>query len=224
MGELDDAVVPLPLDAELDAVTERRLAGLVVTAQRGDAAARNRLHALLQVKLARLAEREWWMIRTRTALIEPGDLVGETFLVLAGLIDEWPGEGGFGAWLMRVFPWRLRAALREQAGLPVRARQHGGLGGWEGVVVEQPNASGGDDVDLTAAGLRAEESWLAGEAITLLETLAGELDDPDRLLLVWRVRDGLSMTLIARRLGMGRRQAQRHWVRITEWIRAEWAA
>ena len=212
-------VWPLALDAELDPPVEERLAALVLLAQSGSAAARNEIYALLRVKIGRWVEREWWAIQDRTSTVEPGDVHGEAFLVLAELIDQWPGAGGFGSYVMRVFPWRLRAAVRAQAGLPARLRQSSSQGGWHGPVTDP-----GDAAETTFAGLRAEESWLAEQAITLLETLSASLDEMDRLMLVWRVRDGQTMTTIARRLGLNRRTAHRHWERITAWIRTEWAA
>ena len=214
----EPAVRPLALDAELDAAVEARLSDLVLAAQTGSAAARNEIHALLRVKLGRWVEREWWAIRDRTATVEIGDVDGEAFLVLADLIEQWPGAGGFGAYVMRVFPWRLRAAVREQAGLPVRLRQVPG-GGWQGPVPPP------DDVGVTVvAGLLAEESWLAEQAVTLLETLSQALNETDRQVLVWRVRDGRTMTEIAHWLGLNRRTAHRRWERIIAWIRTEWAA
>lgn len=212
-------VRPLALDADFDVAVEQRLASLVLAAQTGSADARNEIHQLLVVKLGRWVDREWLAIRDRTEIVEPGDVQGEAFLVLADLIEQWPGAGGFGAYVMRVFPWRLRAAVREQAGLPVRLRQTTGEGGWLGTVVVT-NDSG----ESPAAGLLAETTWLAEQALILLEALSESLDETDRLMLVWRVRDGQSMTAIARRLGMSRRTAHRRWERLTDWIRAEWAA
>lgn len=219
-NDADLAVVrPLALDAEIDAAVEARLSGLVLAAQTGSYAARNEIHALLLVKIRRWVEREWLMIRDRTATVEVGDVHGEAFLVLADLIEQWPGAGGFGAYVMRVFPWRLRAAVRQQAGLPVRLRQTSRTGGWLATVDLAV-----DPGETQISGLLAEQSWLAEQAISLLETLSADLDEPDRLLLVWRVRDGQTMTEIARRLGLSRRQLHRRWDRITEWIRTEWAA
>ncbi len=213
------AVRPLALDADLDMAVEQRLSRLVLAAQTGSADARNEIHALLRVKIGRWVDREWLAIRDRTEIVEPGDVAGEAFLVLADLIEQWPGAGGFGAYVMRVFPWRLRAAVREQAGLPVRLRQTSGDGGWLGPVAVTDGHG-----ETPVAGLLAETTWLAQQAVTLLEALSASLDETDRLMLVWRVRDGQSMTAIARRLGMSRRTAHRRWERLTEWIRAEWAA
>ncbi len=213
------AVRPLALAAGIDADVEAHLSRLVLAAQTGSVAARNEIHALLRVKIGRWVEREWLAIRNRTLIVEPGDVHGEAFLVLADLVEQWPGVGGFGAYVMRVFPWRLRAAVREQAGLPVRLRQTTGHGGWLG-----PVDTSEDTGTTPVAGLLAEQTWLAEEAISLLEALSAGLDEPDRLLLVWRVRDGQTMTEIARRLGLSRRQIHRRWDRITDWIRTEWAA
>ncbi len=210
---------PLALDADLDRAVEERLSDLVLAAQTGGAAARNEIYTLLRVKIGRWVEREWWAIRDRTATVEPGDIHGEAFVVLADLIEQWPGEGGFGAYVMRVFPWRLRAAVRQQAGLPVRLRQAPGGGGWQG-----PVSAPEDDGETVVAGLLAEETWLAEQAITLLEALSEMLEETDRQMLVWRIRDGQTMTEIARRLGLNRRTAHRRWERITTWIRTEWAA
>ncbi len=211
------AVRPLALDADLSEEIELDLSRLVLAAQRGSAAARNDIYGLLQVKIGRWVEREWRAIRDRSLIVEPGDVHGEAFIVLADLIERWPGAGGFGAYVMRVFPWRLRAAVREQAGLPVRLRQATGPGGWSGSVA-LPEGFG----ETPTAGLAAEQSWLADQAVSLLESLAEPLSETDRLLLIWRVRDGQPMTAIARRLGLNRRTVHRRWDRITDWIREEW--
>lgn len=207
----------LALDADLGEEIEDHLSRLVLAAQTGSAAARNDIYHLLQVKISRWVDREWLAIRDRSLVVEPGDVHGEAFLVLADLIEQWPGDGGFGAYVMRVFPWRLRAAVREQAGLPVRLRQAIGYGGWSGSVALTELAG-----ETPTAGLAAEQSWLADQAISLLEAIAEPLAEHDRLLLIWRVRDGETMTAIARRLGVNRRTLHRRWDRITEWIRDEW--
>ena len=206
------AVRPLSLDADLSEGIEVDLSRLVLAAQTGSAAARNDIYWLLHVKIGRWVEREWLAIRDRSLIVEPGDVHGEAFVVLADLIEQWPGAGGFG-----VFPWRLRAAVREQAGLPVRLRQATGPSGWSG-----PDVLAEGFGETPTAGLVAEQTWLAAEAISLLESLAEPLDEPDRLLLIWRVRDGQPMTVIARRLGLNRRTLYRRWERIADWIRAEW--
>ena len=208
-------------DDALSDEIEDRLVTLVLAAQAGDAGARNAVYHLLEPKLRRWVEREWWLIRRRAPLIEMGDIADEAFLVLADLIAGWPGEGGFGAYVMRVFPWRLRAAVRAQAGLPVRQRQGSDRAAWDG-----PMIAGGGEAATTgpSAGLREEESYLAQEALTLLETLAGSLATEDRLLLIWRVRDGHSMIEIARRLGISRRHAHRRWEDLTIRIRLAWVA
>lgn len=210
----------LGLSAELTDEVEARLADLVLRAQTGDAAARNAIYAMLELKIRRWVEREWWAIRSRAPMIESGDVAGEAFLVLAELIEHWPGEGGFGAYVMRVFPWRLKAAVRVQAGLPVRSREtRGGDRPWEG-----PLSLGDDAEGSPVAGLGAEESYLSQQTVILLEALALSLDDADQRVLIWRVRDGRSMTEIARHLGLSRRQVHRRWKRLALWIRAEWAA
>ena len=211
------AVRPLALDADLTEGIEIDLSRLVLAAQTGSAMARNEIYWLLQIKIGRWVEREWLAIRDRSLIVEPGDVHGEAFVVLADLIEQWPGDGGFGSYVMRVFPWRLRAAVREQAGLPVRLRQAAGPSGWSGSVALTEGFG-----ELPTAGLAAEQSWLAGEAISLLESLSEPLDEPDRLLLIWRVRDGQPMTVIARRLGLNRRTLHRRWERLTDWIRDEW--
>lgn len=208
-------------DDALSDEVEGRLMALVLAAQAGDAGARNAVYHLLEPKLRRWVEREWWLIRRRAPLIEMGDIAGEAFLVLADLIAGWPGDGGFGSYVMRVFPWRLREAVRALAGLPVRQRQASDRAAWDG-----PMIAGSDETATTrlSAGLREEESYLAQEALTLLETLAGALATEDRLLLIWRVRDGHSMIEIARRLGISRRHVHRRWEDLTIRIRLAWVA
>ncbi len=218
-GASAPVVRSLALDADLSEEIEEDLSRLVLAAQTGSAAARNDIYWLLHVKIGRWVDREWLAIRDRSLVVEPGDVHGEAFVVLADLIDQWPGDGGFGAYVMRVFPWRLRAAVREQAGLPVRLRQAVGHGGWSGSLTLRERTG-----ETPTTGLAAEQSWLAEQAVYLLEALAEPLNEPDRLLLIWRVRDGETMTTIAQRLGQNRRTLHRRWDRITEWIHDEWVS
>jgi hypothetical protein len=60
----------------------------------------------------------------------------------------------------------------------------------------------------------ADGSAAADEAVALLEAMAAELPDPDGAILTWRIRDGESFGVIARRLGVGRLTVARAWDRI----------
>ena len=204
---------------EIDDADEAGLVALVDATRAGDPAARNELFRLFGPRIDRWVRREWAFMRRQANGLEQGDLQSEAFLVLTDLIDGWPGEGRFGVYVVHVFPLRLRAAARRAAGLPVRRRAGSAAG------------HGGLDVPWTAddfregGGLAADESWEAEQTTILLETIASRLpDERGQQILLWRVRDGQSLSQIARSLGLSRRQVYRIWNDITAWARDHWAA
>ncbi len=150
--------------------------------------------------------------------MEPGDLQSEGFLVLADLIERWPGEDRFGVYVVHVFPRRLRVAARRLAGLPI-GRRMGPTIAPVGFVLRTTGSPGTD------SGMIADESWEATQAIVLLEIVASRLPDERRQrILLWHIRDGQSLTQIARGLGLSRRQVHRIWNDIAAWARDNLAA
>ncbi|HEY7030815.1 MAG TPA: sigma-70 family RNA polymerase sigma factor [Thermomicrobiales bacterium] len=169
-------------------------------ARTGDPAARNALYAACEPKIARFVRR----YRTATTgtdrcpAFDLEDLHQEAFLIFAGLIDDWPGGNSFCAYFLGHFPWALKNAVRRLA------------------TANRPAA------DLDAArrfDLLADGSAAGAEAMALLEALAATLAPPDGQILLWKIRDGDSFGVIARRLGLSRRTAMRAWERIARDLR-----
>ncbi len=204
---------------DIDEADESGLVALVGAARAGDRSARNEIFRLFGPRIDRWVRREWAFIRRQSTGLEPGDLQSEAFLILTELIISWPGRDRFGVYVVHVFPLRLRTAARRLAGQPVRRRS--GLAEGDAGLDVMSIAGDSPSVD----GLAADESWEAEQTMVLLESIAGRLPDQrGQQILLWRVRDGRSLTQIARNLGLSRRQVYRIWNDITTWARENWAA
>lgn len=176
---------PVPEDID------RALTAAAYAAKHGDLASQNALFLALAPRIHRTVRRCAAYLRCRRGgVVEPDDIAQEAFLVFLTVLGRWPARESFVAYFLAAFPLDLRHAARNL--IAARSRQ----------------------ISLDAA---ASATWLddgtvaAAEAAMLLEQLADRLGEPFGTMLLRRVRDGASMAVIARELGMSRRSVQRHW-------------
>ncbi|MDQ3693571.1 MAG: sigma-70 family RNA polymerase sigma factor [Chloroflexota bacterium] len=127
------------------------------------------------------------------------DLAQEAYLVFCDLLRVWSGEGPFSPYLFGYFPWRLRNAWRRL----------------------RPDRPRGLALPRLRLDLVIDESALAEEARVLLEALAGDLPEVERIILLAHVQDGVTLTEIGRRLGLRPQQVGRRWLAIKRWLRGE---
>lgn len=194
------AVVPLlrpnqPATPAQDAL----LTAIARHAQLGDRAARDLLWRAFASRLqpimfrcGRIAwQREWVRRDGRPWALD--DLRQEGWLVFAELITAWDGKGSFISYVTAYFPWRLRDAMRRLGpARRVRSRPY------------------------PARRILADEyrELLDAEAKELLTPIMAALSPADAIVLQMRVMEDLSLTEIARQLGVNRRTITRRWVRI----------
>ncbi|CAA9557911.1 MAG: hypothetical protein AVDCRST_MAG70-1432 [uncultured Thermomicrobiales bacterium] len=178
---------------ELDA----RMVTLARLAQAGDREARDRLYSLFAPRIARYARRfagDGWRLDPAW---DGDDLTQEGYLIFIDLVASWPGGPSFAAYALGYLPWRLRNAVRRLNGPRPRA-------------FPAPAAALAELADHSAG---------TAEAIVLLETVAAGLPAPDGEVLLWRVRDGEPVGVIAARLGISRRTVSRSWQRTVTTLR-----
>ena len=193
-GALPLLVPLLAADDEITPELDRALSVVALAAREGDPAARNALYLALETKIARFVARHGRRVRAAGGPRRDGrpwaaeDLAQEGFLILTDLVAEWPG-GPFGPYLLAHFPWRVRDAARR-------------LEDSRRLEATTPTAE---------PALTADDSAQAAEATVLLETLAGRLPAPDGEILLRHIRDGESLSAIARHLGLGRHTVGRRW-------------
>ncbi len=184
---------------------ETLLADIARQARHGDAMARDLLwrsfEARLEPALYRCGRMTWqrgWARRNGRPW-ELDDLRQEAWLVFSDLVMEWSGEGAFAPYVTHCFPLRLRRAirvlgpLRRAVSLPV-------------VPDDEPDPEGGD--------MRVEEDD------ELLAAVQAALSPRDALVLQMRITEEISLSEIARHLGVSRRTMVRQWVRIRRVARA----
>ena len=147
-------------------------------------AALNALFARLGVKIARFLAP--WR-NQQTALGDGADLQQEAFIVFAGLVNDWPGDGSFVRYFLAFFPWRIRHAIAYHERRWPRAR-----------LVSLPHE------EIVALAHRAtpptDDAWHA----------LGDLTDGERRLLALRLA-GYPLPVAADLLGWSRRTAARRW-------------
>lgn len=166
-------------------------------AARDDPAARNALYAALDLKIARFLA----PYRGRpTPVGEFAELQQEAFLVFAGLVADWTGEGSFARFFLGFFPWRLRHVIEAHARRWPRDR----------ILLVR-----GDDL----LDLRAGPPPEADLALQL-----GPLGAEERRLLALRLVEGRPLTEIAPLLGWSRRTTFRRWRALLERLERELAA
>jgi RNA polymerase sigma factor (sigma-70 family) len=152
-------------------------------AGRDDPAARNELFARLSGKIARFLAP--WRGRP-SALGDFADLQQEAFIVFAGLVADWPGEGSFARYFFGFFPWRLRHAIaRHERRWPLQR------------LLIVPH----EDLDALAH---------AAEPDNEIQLLLGALSPNERRLLALRL-GGYSLNAAAARLGWSPRTTARRW-------------
>jgi RNA polymerase sigma factor (sigma-70 family) len=190
-------IVPVVPDRGLiDPDVDRHLSSLARSSDRTSPEVRNALFTAYLPRLRRILLRLWYR-----NLYEFGcefcDLEQELYLIFAGLLERWSGNGSFSAYLHGALPWRLYDAARR---LAPRDRPLDGR---------------------PVAALNQDDSHAAAEAALLLEELASALSPFDRDLLLRHVRDGQSLASIARSTGLAHRTVRRAWLRLQQHLRVE---
>ncbi len=174
---------------------DRALTAAAYAAKQGDLASQNALYSALEPRVHRVVRHCAAYVQCRRdGVVEPDDIAQEAFLVYLTVLGRWPARGSFVAYFLAAFPHDLRHAARKLIGT-TRAGQLS------------------LDAAASAVGtpLLDDGTVAAAEAAMLLEHLANRLGEPFGTVLLRRVRDGASMAVIARELGMSRRSLQRHW-------------
>lgn len=178
---------PLPL--ALDPVEEGFLDGLARLAQR-DLVVRNRLYErfrpFCEAVARRVAARRW------VRLCEPEDVLQEGFLVFAGLVEGWRGEGRFAGYVFAHFEPRLVRAVRRLEGA-------------------RPPGPPGRPPHRASTGRRRADERAAGE-LGAVELRAGL--DPFERALVERLAAGERLQQVAARLGVTPRTVRRRLARL----------
>lgn len=162
------------------------LSDLARSAESSTPSVRNALFTAYWPILQRTCQRAWWMY-ARRSFVQLHDVESEAFLVFAGLLDSWPGNGSFTRYLLARFIWRLREHIRRLNGAAVMTDTRMGL------------------FEST------EHCYGAEMALALLDDLVRELAPFDQQLVLRKVRDGDSLARIASDLGVTRRTAERRW-------------
>ncbi|HET9661786.1 MAG TPA: sigma-70 family RNA polymerase sigma factor [Thermomicrobiales bacterium] len=189
-------VVPVvPHRGMIDPAIDRILTDLARSRHVDEAEVRNALFIAYAPRLRRILMRLWYRSLSEFGC-ELDDLKQELYVIFATLLERWSENGSFSAYIHGALPWRLFDAARRLA----------------------PRDRPLDDRPVTA--LNQDDSYEAGEAAVLLEKLAATLSPFDRDLLLRRVRDGQSMTTIARAHGMNHRTVRRAWLRLQQHLRA----
>lgn len=191
------APVLLPLigeDDELSPALERVLRPIVIRAQAGDWTARDALYRAFEAKLRRICHRIP-LVHTN-GVWDIDDIQQEGWLAFAALVERWPADCDFGAYLLAYFPWRLRDAIRDQfrrAPLPSRRSAEHAVREFTAVPCKQA----AHDV------ARAD-----------LDLILNELDPLDRCIVNLRMDHGLYQRDIGELLQIGERTVSRRLQRI----------
>lgn len=200
------SLVPWTAGAPAPHDDEAELTRLALAARAGDVGARDLVYQALSPSIERMVAgcaRLTWAAdcpRRDGRPWDREDLAQEAYLIFNDLVRAWSGEGPFTPYLFAYFPWRLRNAWRRLR--PDRPR---------GAAIVR---HGPED-------LAADASAVAAEAAVLLEALADLLPEVERIILLAHIRDGLTLTEIAQRLGLRSRQVSRRWLGIKRWLRGE---
>jgi RNA polymerase sigma factor (sigma-70 family) len=185
--------------------SEAALTRLALAARAGDQRAREALYLALTPDLDRIvaagARLAWATDCPRRDGVpwDREDLRQESFLIFSDLITAWSGVGPFTPYLLAYFPWRLRNAWRKL----------------------RPDRPWGTSMLRSAPELAVDPAAVAEEARVLLEVLADRLPVIERTILLGHVRDGVTLSELARQLGQRPRQVRRRWQMVKRWLRDE---
>jgi RNA polymerase sigma factor (sigma-70 family) len=189
---------------ELLPAIEDRLHPIALRAKAGDRNARNGLYAAFEQKIHRIASRLTipTAFGTDTGVWDRHDVEQEAFIAFTDLVDVWIETIPFGRYVLANLPWRLRDAVYRGVGrrnVPPRTMA----------------------VTPDRAHWLTDDSAAAAEAKALIVTLAVNLEEPQRSILVSHICDGKSLTHIARDLKISRRTVTRHWLQIRQDLAAD---
>jgi RNA polymerase sigma factor (sigma-70 family) len=190
------SILPLaPAAGRIDPDDDRLLSEAALAAQAGNRAARNALYFAFLPKLQRFTRREARRIATEvnSSVIDRDDIEQEGFLAFMRLVERWPGDQSFAAYLLGFFGWELRNTLRSFLWPETRAAWRADLMEIDELRHARPEPESDDiDFDRLIAGFTARE----------------------RQLLIWRFRDDLTMIEIQHRFGMSKRSTIRLWSKL----------
>ena len=189
------AIVPvIGADDDFTPALERRILPTVRRAHAGCPDARDALYIAFRPKLHRFIRR----MRVpnlgdhRVGLWDRGDVEQEAWLVFDELIRQWTPDRPFGRYLLATFPWRLRDTIYRGIGRRAAPPRMASVP----ISPEDPLYDG-----------TAESE----EAQVLLDALADRLPGIQGAILRRHVRDGETLTEIARDLDVSRRTVTRQW-------------
>ena len=169
---------------------------LLHDASGGDAAAYDRLFAITQAELQRVAERQLRRGGARAAL-DPAELVSELYLKLRDqLRGEWAGRAHF---------YGVAARAMRQILVDLARRQHAAKRG------------GGDWQPTTLTGKPLPQD-VALEDVLALDAALEQLDERQRRVVELRFFAGASEQEIADVLGVSTRTVQREWMKARAWL------
>ena len=193
------AVVPVvPAGGKIEPALDRVLSNLARGGPATEPALRNALFLAYLPRLRRILLRLWYR-NLHEFGCELDDLEQELFLSFVTLLERWSGKGSFSAYLHGALPWRLYDAARR---LAPRERPIG----------KRPIATTSVEISQSDA-----------EMVVLLDEFAKRLSTFDHDLLLWRIRDGKSLSEFAAARGLSQRTVRRAWLRTREHIRRELA-
>lgn len=183
----------MDVHADMSLELERRLLPIAERARHGDEDARDALFIAFQPKLRRFYRRVQLPRRVpgQTGVWDADDVEQEAWIVFDQLIRTWTPARPFGRYILANFPWRLRDAVYRgiaRRGMPPR---------------------------MTVVPI--DDGWLRDERAddafndALTRALAASLPATQRTILMRHASDGITLTTIARELGISRRTVTRHW-------------
>lgn len=191
---------PLPLIGAEDVILpafDDRLGEIARRAKAGDTAARDALYTAFEPKLRRM----WLPIRPpfapfgSQAVWDRDDVAQEGYLAFVELIDTWPEDHSFTAFVMSRFPWRLRDIIQRGVARPsVPPRQR--------------------KVPIQAVELLPGTVLAPVEPSPLLDALVASLPAPLDAVLLAHVVQGKTQREVAEAMGISRRTMVRYWTEI----------
>jgi RNA polymerase sigma factor (sigma-70 family) len=193
---------PLPLIGADDIVLpvfDDRLGEVARRAKAGDAVARDALYVAFEPKLHRMS----FAVRTpfaplgSQAMWDRDDVAQEGYLVFVELIDTWPEDHSFTAYVMSRFQWRLRDVIQRGVGrASVPPRQH--------------------EVPIEGVERLPGTAPAPVEPSPLMDALVAALPPPLDAVLIAHVVHGKTRREIADAMGISRRTMVRYWTEIRQ--------
>jgi len=192
------AVPVAPITGRIPEALDRRLGALALSAQEGDAAARDAVYAALAPRLDVIVRSVYRRCDERAGdhAIELDDLRQEGYLILVDLVERWSGDATLCEHVLSRFHWRLRAAYATLGGTGSRG------------TTELTEIVGPESIEE------------AGEADSSpLRLLTAALPERQRAIVLLRVGGGYRQWQVAKALKIGRSTLTREWDRALATLR-----